>query len=888
MYIPFKNRFRKDLIITNSINKETQAKQYSVKEPISGEIFEFGEEEYFLCKSLDGNSTIPQISAAFQNCFGLTITEEDLNHFSAQIAEFGLLETYHDQAPSSLPVSQDNTQNLLITTKSARTGEEDRELQAEPETQLQEKKSNLVWSLSNPDSLFIFLVRISKHLKLFFQVLTWLLIPGVVLALFILFSNQSELRTDRAVFGKSIPFVFHIILNLVIINLTSKLSQGTIISFYGGTVKEFGLKLRFGIIPRFRLSKKGIWRLKREEQLWVFGTPLLVRLFVFVLGIFVWYLTRTTETGLKNWALSLGYMGLITFIFDSSPLWHSDGFGWLIAYFRLSPKLLRQNLLVWEMMLNRRPLPKHLTSKEKLRLQLFTLVMVIAWAFLAFRISHHMALRLLRSISPGILGEGAKVVLLGVTFVLALRWWLTKLGKTKQSKKQRSQTAGYSRLNESTSQAVVLDESFANIHSSTKKSISLAKITKSWAKHLVKIFLLVGLGILLSLPYPYRTGGAIQLLLPTQQQIQAQVEGKITKVFFNGGDGQWIKAGTVIANMEAVDIENAVLTTQEQIRQQQADVEKQQANLNKLLATPKKEDVEVAQQQVNVAQQQVNVAQQQVNVAKGQLQTARDKAEYSARQTARFKELYDAGALALQQYENAQKRAQIDRNTVEEEQQNLEETKQNVETKKQKVEEAQANLKLVLSGPYPQDIEAARQEVEAARANLKRLQQQLKYHQNQMKRTPLMMPIDGYLVTSYLEQKVGRYLKQGEVFAVAEDNRTIRGEMRIPEYNVGEFSLGGTVEVKLLAYPDKPIIGKVVSIEPNASNDSTPASSPERTSQPSERFVKVLVDIPNTERSLKAGMSGYAKIEGRTMPLIAAFSRSVVRFVQIELWSWLP
>jgi multidrug resistance efflux pump len=394
---------------------------------------------------------------------------------------------------------------------------------------------------------------------------------------------------------------------------------------------------------------------------------------------------------------------------------------------------------------------------------------------------------------------------------------------------------------------------------------------------------------LLFSPYPYRPGGSIQLLPPTQQQIQAQVEGKITQVFFKGGDGQWLKAGRVIANMEAVDIENTVLTTQAQVRQQQAELEKQQANLKKLLATPKKEDVAVAKQQVEAAKQQIEVAKQQVEVAKGKLQTAITKAEFSARQAGRFQELYQTGAFSLQQYENAKKEAETDRNTIEEQKQNLEETKQNVLTKQQNLQTVQANLELVKSGPYPQEIEAARQEVEAARANLNRLQQQLKYNQEQIQRTPLVMPIDGYIVTSFLDRKVGRYLKQGETFAVVEDNRNIRGEIQIPEYNVGEFEVGAKVEVKLLAYPDKPLFGKVVSIEPTTSTQATDTGiSRERTSNSSEKFITVFLDIPNTEKTLKAGMSGYAKIEGRTMPFIAAFTRPIVRFVQIEIWSWLP
>jgi multidrug resistance efflux pump len=341
--------------------------------------------------------------------------------------------------------------------------------------------------------------------------------------------------------------------------------------------------------------------------------------------------------------------------------------------------------------------------------------------------------------------------------------------------------------------------------------------------------------------------------------------------------------------MEAVDIENAVLTTQQQVRQQQADLEKQQANLNKLLATPKREDVEVAKQQVEVTKQQLTVAQQQVVVAKKQLQTAVDRAEFSAREAARFNDLYRTGAYSLQQYENAEKQAETDRNTIEEQKQNVEEAKQNVQIRQQKIAEAQANLNLVLSGPYPQDIEAARKDVAAARANLKRLEQQLKYNQDQIQRTTLVMPIDGHLITSYLDRKVGTYFKQGEMFAVAEDNRHIRGEVQVPEYDVGEFSVGRTAEIKLLAYPNKPITGKVVSIEPTTSNESTgSAILTQARPEDSERFVTVIVDIPNTDKILKAGMSGYAKIQGRTMPAIAAFTRSFVRFLQIEVWSWLP
>jgi multidrug resistance efflux pump len=899
MYQPLHNRFRIDLSISQTINKETLAKCYVVKDPNSGETFEFGEEEYFLCQSMNGTSLVPQILVEFKNHFNLSITKEDFKEFSAQIADFGLLEEYNAPDLSSLPASLSFNQDLLVQDLSTKTREENYQLDqldqlaVEPEAQFQDKKKKkLLWSLHNPDKFFVEIVHFVEPLRPFFQILIFVLIPGLVLALFTIFNNSSVFRREIAFAVKPAPLLVSSLLVLTTVNLTSRLAQGTICAYYGASIKQFGLKLRLGFVPRFYISKNGIWKLNREEQLWAFGTPLLVRIFLFVLGTLTWYLTRGSGTELKLWALSIGYLGLINFLINCSPFWPSDGFGWIIAYFRLSPRFFKQNLLVWEMMLNRRSLPKWLSRQEKIKLQAFSLVTVITWALLAFKIAYSFGLGVINSISPGILGEGATILLLLVFFAIALRWWLDAQGKGKTIRKNESKIVTSSQRREVLSQSESLNEWDIEPISLPTSARSRQKRANILQKHGRKVLIMGGCAIILSLPYPYRPGGAIELLPPKQQQIQAPVEGKLTKVFFPGGDGGWLKAGTVIANLEAVDLENTVLTSQEQVKQQQADLAKAQAVLSKLLAMPKPEDVAVAQQQVNVAQQQVNVAQQQVNVAQQELQNAKVKAQFSARQAARYKDLYSTGAFSLQQYENAQKEAQSDRTTVAQQQQSVAVAQQDVETNKQKAKQAQANKKLVMSGPYPQDIEAARQEVAAARANLKRLEQLLKYNQDQFRRTALVMPIDGYLITPYLQQKVGSFLKLGETFAVAEDNRHIQGQVQVPEYDVGEFSVGAQAEVKLIAYAGKPLLGKVVAIEPTTITDSafevSAKAEDEDTSRDEPRFVRVVVDLPNTQNVLKARMSGYAKLEGRTMPVLLAFTRSLVRFVEIELWSWLP
>lgn len=873
MYQVSQNRFRKaELIITNTIDKTTLAKNYLIKDPESNETFEFGEEEYFLCESMDGASTPSQIVEKFKERFGLALSEEDFNAFSQQIYDFGLLES--SLSPTSSSASSgylNNTQEVLNQTISNFNEATPEKLESNlpSDKKLNQPRKTYLWVLSNPTPKFALIASLIKPFEKPIFFLLWGLIPGLLISFLTIFHNENKFWNDMDTSVTPLPYLAIYIFNISFANFTAKIAQATTLAYYGGKVEKFGLIISAKFLPRFYVDRKAILQLKKRKlKLQTFASPLLLRLVLFCLGILIWYLSRDTGTNLRTWGLLLSHAAFVDFLLDGCPLWRLDGYMFLVTYFDLPPNFLNRAYLVLEMILKRRPLPKNLSSKEKWVLLVYGPAAIIFWFGMMIMIGRGTATKLSNNF-PGIFGRATLGILLCIFLAITLykpfRFLWRKIASPAINSRPLSE----------------IDPSIINHQ---KNRIYLAN--KSAKKQGGKFLLLIILGILLFLPYPYHPGGEIQLLPPTQQQIQAQVDGKITKVFFKGGDGQWIKAGTVIANMEAVELENAVLITQAQVKQQQAEVEKQKANLNKLLATPRKEDVAVARQQVEVVKQQVETAKQQIEVAKVQVQSAISRAEFSARQASRYQDLYKTGAFSLQQYENAQKQAETDRNNVEEQKQSLEETKQNVNTKLENLQTAQANLALVMSGPYPQDIEAARQEFESARAIFKRLQQQLKYNQDQIKRTPLLMPIDGYLVTSFLDRKVGSYFKQGETFAVVEDNRNIRGKIQIPEYNVGEFSVGVKAEVKLLAYPSKPINGKVMSIEPTTSTEAMSGDS--RGSSSGDKFITVLIDIPNTEKILKAGMSGYAKIEGRTMPFIVAFTRPIIRFVQVEVWSWLP
>ncbi|MBW4664696.1 MAG: HlyD family secretion protein [Chroococcus sp. CMT-3BRIN-NPC107] len=844
MYTSSASCFRQDLIVTCITNNSTN--QYLVKNPTNGSSFEFGEEEYFLCQSINGTSTPSQIVAAFKSRFDLAITEADFHEFFAQIQEYGLLET-----PNIFSTDNTSFQDPLTTTTDKPNISDSQEF----DKATKQKTKNYIWVLPNAPKIFNVLAAISQQLKLLFQFLTWALIPSLIIAIFTLTNNQELFWSDiRYIMTGGVPFLLHFLLNITLIGLFAKTAQCVVFTACGGEVEKFGLTLTLGFHPRFYVDRTEMFQLTRQKQLWTFATPLLFRLGIMAAGVLTWHFTRGTQTALGTGAILLAHSAFFEFLFDSSPLLPTDGYYFLVTALNLPPNYIKRVYKMWDIILSGRPLPKSLATKEKLVLILVGFLSIVFCYGFCILIIYLWTDGLSETFSR-VFGRGTDVLFLGILTAVALYSPVKNLFKKWQFNKKFDSI--------STEQPV-------NIRSRKFK-------LKHWKKTL-GFFLLA---IILLLPYPYRPGGNIELLPPTQQTIQAQVNGKITKVFFTGGDGQWIKQNHVIATMESVDIENEVQVLKESIKKQQADLESQQANLNKLIAIPRPEDVELAKQKIEIAKQQVAVATQQIEVAKGQVITATNKSEFSAREAERFKSLYRQGAYSLQQYENSEKQNELDRNEIVEKQQTVIEFQQNLEVKKQNIIEAQANLAVVLSGSHPQDIAAARKHVEVAEAELQRLRQELKYNESQVKRTTLLMPIDGHLITPYLPQKIGTYLKQGEAFAVAEDDRHISGEIQVPEYSTGDFILGRKVEIKLLSYSDKPIIGKVISIQPNAVSEST--SNPER-----ERVINVIVDIPNTEKKFKAGMTGYAKIEGKNLPVVVAFTRPIIRFIQVEVWSWLP
>jgi hypothetical protein len=884
-------RLREDLTITQTYQIKNQSNAYLINNPISGETFEFGEEEFFLCKSLDGIATAEEVIANFNNSFSKGLTEQDLDEFIEQINQLGLLEVINNLERES----------SLISAENLSYPEELEEARLIQNSKAQKKEQ---WCLFNPEKIFRFLVTLLIPFRFVFIALVWSLILAVPIAGFTFFDNQTLLFQDIALLKTPLSYFSSLLFSLILVNFLGRIALGTVFTYYNGSVKEFGIRLKFGIIPRFYIDKSAIKYFDRQQKLWSYGTSILLRLFLFTIGVYIWYWFRGTGTELSLWGISIAQAGLIGLLLLCLPVRTSDGYHWFVLFFNLPPTILHRAIQVLIMTLKGQSVPTSISTKEKLFLIGYGLILLFLWVILFIKITTGIATGLEMSF-PEIFGGATGFILLSVVAALILRWLLPKLSKILGKEKSKPQP-NFSDINR-----LELEESIPELPKGKSKF-------NLWLGRGIRLLFLFGITFVLCLPFPYRPGGEIQILPPEQQQIQAPVSGKIVNVAFNGGDGKLIKAKTAIAKIRATDIENQILTLQEQVKQQQATLQERQANLNKLLAGARKEEVDVQQSQVNVAQEEVGAAKAQletireeVRAALARVETAKEEVEasrqqlrsaiitakYSDNEVLRLEELYNTGAIGLQQLEDTQKQAETDKINIEEKRNNLlakektwqemrqnwlaitkkvEEVRQNLSAKEKNLETTQANLQLVLSGSPPEDIEGARQEVEAAAAELRRRQQDLKYAQEQEKDTALLMPFDGYLVDAYLKQKVGSFVNQGDTFSLIQNDNQLLGEMNLPEYDAGEIPLTATAEVKLFAYPNQPIQGKVFTIEP--------ASSEEDEIQ----VFKVLIELTDSGLTLKPGMSGYSKIDAGEEALIVLLTRPIIRFIQIELWSWLP
>lgn len=263
----------------------------------------------------------------------------------------------------------------------------------------------------------------------------------------------------------------------------------------------------------------------------------------------------------------------------------------------------------------------------------------------------------------------------------------------------------------------------------------------------------------------------------------------------------------------------------------------------------------VAASQATIAklQAQLAIAKQggkaeEVDQARQQIATAAKKLEFSRAEANRLAAAFKKKAISEQEYQRALSVADVD---------------------EQQLIEARKHLALV-SSP------ARAEQIQAIDAEIAREQAQLDYHNKSLENTQIKAPIAGRVVSGSLRFAVGDYLERGRQLATVEDASKLLVEIRVSENDIGEIKVGTKAYAKAWGFPDESFPGVVQEIAPSAERSEY------------GKVVRVTMAIEHPDGRLLPQMTGYAKISATSYPLLVAFTRPVVRFFTVELWSWLP
>jgi len=752
----------------------TTAGRYRVQDPASGERFELGEEEVFLCRALDRVTDPAIIQTDFAQRFGLTLTAEQLEQFYQDLAAMGLLE------PSAGPLSSETEADTLGADDDDRPGDPYR------------------WAFFDPQRGF---ARLAKRLCGLRHVV-WLLIPSVPLALLTLLYNQPAYQHAlKSLADPGWHLLFKLVFGLFAVNFISKVAQGATCVHYGGRAEQFGIRLAYGLIPRFFVAKR-LRGFSRHQRLWVAAAALLAKLSLFVGGVLLWRLTLESGGTLGAYGLVLGHMALGAFLFTANPLWRADGYTWLVAWLSI-PRLRERAFLVLGLYLRGRRPPQGLAGGEKYGLLGYaiacTLYVLLLVGFVMFSAALQLESRF----------QGIGVVLFLVLLALVARWALHRL-HGRQQRRERASPASADHvvaLNPPRKPTVPPNSTAADDHRPRQRLWRLAALA-----------LLIGGSFL---PYPYDVTGEVTLFPSARAEIHAVTSGVVTQVSVR--ENQWVEPEETLAELSAWQQDHELAVTA-------ASIDRQQAELALLQHGAKVEAIDLARRQWEVA---------------------RIRATHSRKVQQLLEPVHKQGVVKDLEYVEAVKTAEVDEAGV---------------------GVAEANLRLIKSPPLPM-------EVTAQQAELQQLSAQLTYLRDQRERSQLRAPLAGRIVTPRPEFQTGRFLKEGDLFAAVEDNRVMRAEILAPETDIGVVRTEASVRLRVWAYPLRDFTGRVASIAPVVETNPD---------NPFVRAVRVTIEIPNPDGLLKSQMTGVAKIAAGNQLLIVAFTRALVRFVMIEMWSWLP
>jgi len=264
-------------------------------------------------------------------------------------------------------------------------------------------------------------------------------------------------------------------------------------------------------------------------------------------------------------------------------------------------------------------------------------------------------------------------------------------------------------------------------------------------------------------------------------------------------EGQLVKAGQLLARLDARDLE-------QQVAMRRADAATAKAALDAALAGSRKEEVEAS---------------------KAALEQASAELRRLEPDEARLRDLYQKGILSARDYE-ASKAA--------------------LEASRARVRQADQQFTLVRKGPRPEDLTQARARFEQAQQALALAQTQLSY-------ATLTAPTSGVVLSKNIEPM--EYVAPGTSVLTLADLQQVWLRAYVEEPDLGRVKVGQKATIISDTFPGKRYEGRVSFIASQA--EFTPKSVQTRKER-TKLVYRIKIEIPNPTLELKPGMPVDAEI----------------------------
>jgi HlyD family secretion protein len=343
--------------------------------------------------------------------------------------------------------------------------------------------------------------------------------------------------------------------------------------------------------------------------------------------------------------------------------------------------------------------------------------------------------------------------------------------------------------------------------------------------------------------------------------------GRVAQIFVEQGDV--VRQGQKIAQMENADIQAQLLDAQANVRQAEAnlaklkngsrpeDIAQNQAKLDAAQAALDKarngnRPEEVNQVRAKLDQARANlklsksIGPQQIQQAESQLAAATAKRRLAATRLERYTKLYKDGAIARDRLDEAIADDQTSNANYLEAKQKVQQVRNNssqeIAQRQGVVAEVEQSLQQQKSGSRVEDTRKAEADVRQARVSLQQTkngarpeeiaqlaaalqsaQAKLQVVRVQLRDTEIVAPFDGIITQRYAS--VGAFVtptttasKEGQatstsIVAIAKD---IEVKAKVPEVDIGKVRMNQNVEITADSYPEEKFKGSVRIVAPEA------------------------------------------------------------------------